>query len=77
MSLSCHTSCHSCHSGQALLTLVLRTLTSLAINTRVDIPDQVTLLLTSLAPEARLQVRLSILADLSLLARPDTVNRAL
>ena len=43
----------------------------------MDIPDQVTLLLTSLAPEARLQVRLSILADLSLLARPDTVNRAL
>ena len=65
------------YPGQDLLTLALRTLTSLAINTRVDIPDQVTLLLTSLAPEARLQVRLSILADLSLLARPDTVNRAL
>lgn len=33
------------YPGQDLLTLALRTLTSLAINTRVDIPDQVSLLL--------------------------------
>ena len=32
------------YPGQDLLTLALRTLTSLAINTRVDIPDQVSLL---------------------------------
>ena len=62
------------YPGQTLLTLALRTLTSLAINTRVDIPDQVTLLLDNLAQEARLQVRLSILSDLSLLAKPDTAH---
>ena len=71
---SCLASMLPLYPGQALLTLALRTLTSLAINTRVDIPDQVTLLLDHLGQEARLQVRLSILSDLSLLAKADTAH---
>ena len=42
------------YPGQDLLTLALRTLTSLAINTRVDIPDQVSLLSRASNPEPAL-----------------------
>ena len=62
------------YPGQALLTLALRTLTSLAINTLVDIPAQVTLLLEHVRSESRLAVRLALLEDLSLLARSDTAH---
>ena len=62
------------YPGQALLSLTLRTLTSLASNTLVDIPAQVSLLLRQISLDTRLGVRLALLSDLSLLARPGTAH---
>ena len=62
------------YPGQALLTLTMRTLTSLATNTLVDIPAQVSLLLEHISLDTRLGVRLALLSDLSLLARPATAH---
>ena len=57
------------YPGRALLTLIMRTLTSLATNTLVDIPAQVSLLLDQINLDTRLAVRLALLSDISLLAR--------
>jgi len=62
------------YPGQSFLLVALRTLTSLATHTLVDIPSQVTLLLEHLSKDPRQQVRLALLSDLSLLAREDTAH---
>eukprot|EP00090_Calanus_glacialis_P010805 TRINITY_DN19273_c0_g1_i1.p1 TRINITY_DN19273_c0_g1~~TRINITY_DN19273_c0_g1_i1.p1 ORF type:complete len:960 (-),score=369.63 TRINITY_DN19273_c0_g1_i1:206-3085(-) len=62
------------YPGQSFLLVALRTLTSLATHTLVDIPSQVTLLLEHLTKDPRQQVRLALLSDLSLLAREDTAH---
>eukprot|EP00092_Neocalanus_flemingeri_P013580 GFUD01014645.1.p1 GENE.GFUD01014645.1~~GFUD01014645.1.p1 ORF type:complete len:959 (-),score=367.80 GFUD01014645.1:93-2969(-) len=62
------------YPGQSFLLVALRTLTSLATHTLVDIPSQVTLLLDHLTKDPRQQVRLALLSDLSLLAGEDTAH---
>jgi len=62
------------YPGQSFILVTLRTLTSLAIHTLVDIPSQVTLLLEHLTKDPRQQVRLALLSDLSLLAKEETAH---
>ena len=62
------------YPGQSFLLTTLRTLTSLATHTLVDVPDQVALLLTHLTTDPREAVSLGILSDLLQLAGPDTAH---
>jgi len=62
------------YPGQSFMLVALRTMTSLATHTLVDIPSQVTLLLEHLSKDPRQQVRLALLSDLSLLAREETAH---
>jgi len=62
------------YPGQSFLLVSLRTLTSLAVHTLVDIPNQVTLLLDHLSRDPRQEVRLALISDLSLLAKKETAH---
>ena len=62
------------YPGQDFIIITLRTLTSLAKHTLVDIPDQVSLLLKYLRTDPRKHVRAALLLDLHNLAGSQTAH---
>lgn len=62
------------YPGQDFIIITLRTLTSLAKHTLVDIPDQVSLLLKYLRTDPRKHVRSALLSDLHNLASSQTAH---